>query len=151
MSGYECCEATADFWRVSRVLAALRSRLADLPGDYVLDGLLPMADVVGESLVTARLAAAVGTFAALTLTLALVGLYDVVNFVVSQRMHEFGVRLELGARPRDLLTLVLWQGMVLPGGAAVCTSASPHVPRLASLQRAVRPAAVIGASWLGKS
>jgi putative ABC transport system permease protein len=55
----------------------------------------------------------VGVFAALAVTLAVVGLYAVVSFSVAERVQEMGVRLALGARPSDLLTLVLREGLTL--------------------------------------
>ena len=55
----------------------------------------------------------VGVFAALAVTLAVVGLYAVVSFSVAERVQEMGVRLALGARPSDLLTLVLTEGLKL--------------------------------------
>ncbi len=58
----------------------------------------------------ASLAGAMGT---LGLTLALVGLYGVVSFTVSQRRHEFGIRLALGAERSDILKLALRQGLGL--------------------------------------
>jgi len=62
----------------------------------------------------------VGIFAALALTLAVVGLYAVVSFSVAERIHEMGLRLALGAQPANLLTLVLREGLRLVAtGAAV--------------------------------
>jgi len=62
----------------------------------------------------------VGLFALLALVLATSGMYGVISYSVSRRMHEFGLRMALGARPRDLLRLILSQGLTLSiAGAAI--------------------------------
>jgi putative ABC transport system permease protein len=60
-----------------------------------------------------------GSFAALALILACVGLFGVMSYVVSQRTHDIGVRLALGALPRDIFRIVLGRGMALAAGGAV--------------------------------
>jgi len=78
------------------------------------------------------LAALVALFAALGVLLAAVGLYGVLAFLVAQRTQEIGVRMALGARPRDIARLVqahaaLWTGI----GAAVGVASSLALARLA--------------------
>jgi ABC-type antimicrobial peptide transport system permease subunit len=59
-------------------------------------------------------------FAVLAVTLSVVGLYAVVSYSVADRIHEMGIRVALGARPADLLGLVLREGFKLVGaGAAI--------------------------------
>ena len=67
----------------------------------------------------------IGLFALLAVTLAVVGLYAVVSYSVAERIHEMGLRLALGARPSNLLGLVLREGLRLVGlGIAIGVGAA---------------------------
>ena len=67
----------------------------------------------------------IGVFALLAVTLAVVGLYAVVSYSVAERIHEMGLRLALGARPSNLLGLVLREGLRLVGlGIAIGVGAA---------------------------
>jgi putative ABC transport system permease protein len=82
-----------------------------------------------------------GSFAGVALLLASVGLFGVMAYLVSQRTREIGVRLALGARPRDVFRLVIGRGMLLAlAGAAVGAAGAFGLARfLETLLFQIRP------------
>jgi ABC-type antimicrobial peptide transport system permease subunit len=73
-----------------------------------------MNEHVGFALYPARMSASLlGLFSILGLSLAILGLYGLLAFVVRRRTHEVGIRIALGASKRDVLSVVMRQGVLL--------------------------------------
>ena len=101
--------------------AQVRSAVTGVDPREPMWGLTTLEVAMDASLMQRRFAAALlAVFAALALVLAAIGLYAVMASNVARRTHELGVRMALGAQPRDLVALVVRQGMTLVGvGVAI--------------------------------
>ena len=98
----------------------LRSAVKALDGTTAVAHVRPLDEVFADSLARQRFSAAIiVVFAAAALALAMVGLYGVIALNVGQRGREIGVRMALGARGRDVLRLLLGEGMRIAGLAIV--------------------------------
>jgi len=120
----------------SGVMMQVEQQVRALDPGIAVRNLKPLEDYVDDARAPMRFnLILIGIFGVIALTLASVGLYSVMAYSVTQRAHELGIRIAVGASPRDILGLVLGQGVRLTlMGAALGLVASLFVTRaLASL------------------
>jgi putative ABC transport system permease protein len=108
---------------LARLPGAIRSAVREVDPAAAVSGILPMQTVIERTVAQPRLLAWMfSAFAALALVVAGVGVYAVASYAVNSRSAEFGVRMALGARPIDVIRLVMTAGLptVLAGIATGC-------------------------------
>ncbi|HZU22696.1 MAG TPA: FtsX-like permease family protein, partial [Terriglobales bacterium] len=94
----------------------VRSAVQSLNPALQLRRILPITEVMEQSLAAPRVGAELlGAFGGLALVLAAIGTYGVMSYSVSQRRQEVGIRMALGAQPRNILRLVLAAGIAMVG------------------------------------
>jgi len=108
------------------IVEALRRDLRGASNDQALYDVRTMEQLVSGSVARQRfLALLFSIFGVVALFLACVGVYGVLAYLTSQRVREFGVRMALGATPRDVTQLVLRQSLVMiTVGAAIGAAAT---------------------------
>jgi len=116
------------------LLPSLKARIWEVNATQPIYATSVMADSIDASLKSRRFSLwLLCAFAALALALAIVGIYGVMSYATTQRTHEIGVRMALGAASRDIIRLVLRQGMRLTViGVGIGLAASFVLTRLMS-------------------
>jgi putative ABC transport system permease protein len=92
----------------------VRQQIWSVDKEQPVAGVMPLEDLVDENLASRRMQASLlSGFAALALLLVTLGIYAVLSFAVTQRTQEIGVRVAMGAQPRDVLRMIFSQGFKL--------------------------------------
>ncbi len=109
-----------------------KKALEGLNSENVMYGVKSMDDVIADSMAARRFSMILlAVFAVLALILSCVGIFGVISYVVTQRTHEIGIRIALGAQREDVLKLMLGEGMQMAlAGVLVGLVASFFLTRL---------------------
>jgi putative ABC transport system permease protein len=121
----------------------LRKQVLAIDSTQPLDEVKPMEERLNEFVAQPRFnMMLLGTFAALALVLSAIGVYGVMAYSVTQRTHEIGIRMALGAKRSDVLQMILNQAVKLAGigGVVGVVGALMATRALSSLLFGVKPA-----------
>ena len=98
----------------NQLIGSMRAAVKEIDPDQPIYNPRTMQEIRSESVATERLnLTLLSIFAAIALVLAIVGIYGVLSYSVTQRTHEIGIRMAIGARPRDVFAMILGHGMKL--------------------------------------
>jgi len=119
---------------VQALISGVRSKISEIDPDLPVTSVASMESIVATSVAQPRvLSQFVGVFAGLALVLAAIGIYGVTAYSVAARTQEMGIRMSLGAGPRDIIKFVVGQGMRLAlFGVVIGVAASLALTRLIS-------------------
>jgi putative ABC transport system permease protein len=114
--------------------SAVRNEVWAIDKDQPVSNIRTMEQILSESISQWRFNMFLfGIFAAVALVLAVVGIYGIISYSVTQRTHEIGIRIALGAQQSDVLKMVVGQGLKLISiGVAIGLSAAIVLTRLMS-------------------
>ena len=109
----------------AQLAGAVRREVAAIDPQLPVTEMRPMEEIAAEALAGSRFTLwLVGAFASVAMLMAAVGIYGVMAYAVTERVHEIGVRLALGATGGNVLAMILRQGLVLAGSGVAAGMAA---------------------------